>query len=133
MVISNTCDIDPDNKRLFPSQIVYSPIFNLNKYKTHLLMNSSKTEHQINDHIQSIKRQEITQIFYLPAIEDIIKESIVFFDRVCSCSNSYIDRNKLPRQRLFTLSDYGEYLFLLKISIHFTRIQDSVERKSIIT
>jgi hypothetical protein len=130
MVLSNTCDIDPNNRRLFPSQIVYVPIFNLNKYKAHLLSKSSKSKQQINDHMQSIKRQEITQIFYLPPISDCLEESIVFFDRICNCSSSYINRSKLSKQRIFTLSDYGAYLFLLKISIHFTRIQDSVERKS---
>jgi len=133
MVLSNTCDIDPKNMRLFPSQIVYAPIFNLDKYKLHLKSNSSKSEQQINDHIQSIRKQEITQIFYLPSISDQLDESIVFFDRICNCSNSYIDRAELPKQRIFTLSDYGAYLFLLKLSIHFTRIQDSVERKSSIT
>lgn len=130
MVLSNTCDIDPANKRLFASQLVYAPIFNLNKYSSRLLSNSSKSEQQINDHIQSIKRQKITQVFYLPPISDCLEESIVFFDRICNCSNSYINRSELPKQRIFTLSDYGAYLFLLKMSIHFTRIQDSVERKS---
>ncbi len=131
MILSNTCDIDPQNKRLFSSQIVYTPIFNLNKYRSRLLSNSSKTKQQIDDHIQAIKRQEITQVFYLPSIYDCLDDSIVFFDRICSCSNKYVSRANLKNQRLFTLSDYGAYLFLLKISIHFTRIQDSVDRKSI--
>ena len=58
-------------------------------------------------------------------------DSIVFFDRVCNFPNNKIPRENLKEQRLFTLSDYGSYLFLLKLSIHFTRIQDKVERKSV--
>ena len=131
IILSNTCDVDLANDRLFPSQIVYAPIFNLNKYMGHLLGKSSKTKQQIIDHIDAIKRQEITQIFYLPSIDGALDESVVFFDRICSCLNSYIDRSTLQRQRLFTLSDYGAYLFVLKLSIHFTRIQDSIERKSV--
>ena len=46
--------------------------------------------------------------------------------------NTLIERDKINYNRIFTLSDYGAYLFLLKLSIHFTRVQDKVERKSII-
>jgi len=130
MILSNTCDIDLTNIRNFPSQIVYAPIINLRKYKDALIKKSQKTEKQIDAHIQSVKKQKITQIFYLPSIKDKIEESIVFFDRVCNFPNKMISRENLKNRRLFTLSDYGAYLFLLKLSIHFTRIQDKIERKS---
>ena len=131
MILSNTCDIDLENIRNFPSQIVYTPIFNLKKYKEVLYNKSKKTKEQIDSHIYSITKQEITQIFYLPKLEGKIEESIVFFDRVCNMPNKLISRKDLKGKRLFILSDYGSYLFLLKLSIHFTRIQDKVERKSI--
>ena len=130
IILSNTCDIDLNNIRNFPSQVVYAPIINLQKYKDALCQKSSKTKEQIDSHIQAIKKQEITQIFYLPSIDSKIENSIVFFDRVCNFPNKQISREKLKDRRLFTLSDYGAYLFLLKLSIHFTRIQDKVERRS---
>lgn len=130
MILSNTCDIDLENVRNFPSQVVYTPIFNLTKYQKTLYNNSQKTKEQIDTHIQSIKNQEVTQIFYLPKVEEKIDDSIVFFDRVCNYPNKLISRDNLKDRRLFTLSDYGAYIFLLKLSIHFTRIQDKVERKS---
>jgi hypothetical protein len=131
MILSNTCDIDLANERNFPSQVVYAPIFNLKKYQEALNMNSKKAKEQIDSHIHSIKNQEITQIFYLPKVEDKIDDSIVFFDRVCNFPNKLISRENIKEKRLFTLSDYGSYLFILKLSIHFTRIQDKVERKSV--
>lgn len=131
MIISNTCDIDLVNVRNFPSQVVYTPIFNLLKYQEALYKNSNKTNEQVDSHIQSIKNQEITQIFHLPKVQGKIDDSIVFFDRVCNFPNKLIPRENLKEKRLFTLSDYGSYLFLLKLSIHFTRIQDKVERKSV--
>jgi hypothetical protein len=130
MILSNTCDIDLQNKRNFPSQIVYSPIFNLAKYRDKLYESSKKSNEQIDGHILSIKKQEITQIFYLPKLDGTLDESIVFFDRVCNLPSKSIDRNSLKKRRLFTLSNYGAYLFLLKLSIHFTRFQDKVDRKS---
>ena len=131
VVLSNTCDIDLQNERLYPSQIVYTPIINLKKYRKLLYEKSKKSEEQIDSHIYSIKKQEITQIFYLPKFNGKLEESIIFFDRVCSCPNKSIERNNLTEKRIFTLSDYGAYLFLLKLSIHYTRIQDKVERRSV--
>lgn len=131
MIFSNTCDIDLANTRNFPSQMVYAPIINLTKYKEVLYTNAQKSKAQIDAHINSIKNQEITQIFYLPKVDGKLEDSLVFFDRVCNCSNKSIDREDIKERRLFTLSDYGSYLFLLKLSIHFTRIQDKVERKSV--
>lgn len=130
IILSNTCDIDIQNIRNFPSQIVYAPIFNLAKYNQALIKTSEKSESQIFDHIESIKRQEITQIYYLPKYEGRLEESIVFLDRVNNMPNNSVDRKNIKDQRIFTLSDYGIYLFILKLSIHFTRIQDKVERRS---
>jgi hypothetical protein len=40
-LLSNTCDMAVENRRLFPSQVVYAPIFNLDKYRNRLLRSSS--------------------------------------------------------------------------------------------
>ena len=131
IVLSNTCDIDINNDRFFPAQIVYAPIFNLDKYTNVLLNQSNKTREQIEQHIESIKSQNVTQIFYLPKLDGVLNESIVFLDRVINYPNKLIRRETLHQKRLFTLSNYGAYLFILKLSIHFTRIKDKVDRKSV--
>lgn len=131
IILSNTCDIDLQNEKFFSSQIIYAPIFNFKNYKQILLENSKKPFKQINDHLNAIKKQEITQIFYLPKFEDKLDESLVFLDRINNMPNTLIERDKIIANRIFTLSDYGAYLFILKLSIHFTRIRDKVERKSI--
>ena len=33
IILSNSCDIHPENKRYFSSRIVYAPIFQLEKYE----------------------------------------------------------------------------------------------------
>jgi hypothetical protein len=128
MVFSNTCDIDPQNDRPFNVQICYAPIFSMDKYKAMLEQNLS--EEAVEGHLRSVKNQEITQIFYLPYHPDVEGESVVFFDRINNFDRRYIEADQIPKQRLFTLSDYGFYLFLIKLSIHFTRIGEKVERGS---
>lgn len=130
MVLSNTCDIDINNKRYFDSSIVYAPIFDLKKYKQALERELPNNGESINQHINSIKKQELTQVFYLPAYKPIIDESIVFLDKLISIPNKMVDRGEVINDRLFTLSDYGIYLFVYKLSVHFCRIKDNVERRS---
>lgn len=132
IVFSNTCDISQENLRNYPSNIVYAPIITLEKYKEKVLIPLNKTTNQIESHLLELKKQRITQIFYLPKLDGILEESIVFLDRVFHIPNDCIDRSKLSNQRIFTLSDFGNYLFVFKLSLHFNRIQDKVERQSIL-
>ena len=127
IVLSNTCDIDPNNKRLFPSRIMYAPLIELSKYKSVLLKKGTASEQQVNDHIKSIKEQRVSQILYLPE-SNTFRESIVFLDRVINIDNRAIDRMSLKQRRLVSLSDYGFYMLLFKISVHFSRLQEHVER-----
>lgn len=127
IILSNTCDVDTDNKRFFPSRMCYAPIIDLDKYQKMLLLNGY-SEQQVNSHVEDIKKQVITQIFYLPRGSGLAYDGIVFLDRINNISNQVIDRNELQTRRIFTLSDYGYYLFLLKISIHFSRVQEKIDR-----
>ena len=128
MVLSNTCDINLENKRKFQSNIVYSPIMKLDAYRKRLLESYMYTPASTESHLATIRKQKITQIFYLPIGKQLEYEAIVFFDRLVSCNNETVDRGNLVEKRLFTLSQYGHYLFLYKLSIHFTRIMEGVER-----
>ena len=129
IIISNSCDIDSSNPRLVASSICYCPIFNLNKYEVML-----KTKYpdlsgeKIPQHIQDIRAQRVSQIFFLPALGKLKEDSFFFFDRICSYDSTSIDRTSLGSKKIFTLSNYGFYLFLFKLSIHFTRIRESVDR-----
>lgn len=127
IIFSNTCDIDLNNQRLFDSMVVYSPILDLGKYEQALIKNQVSAS-KVKAHIIAIRQQIITQIFYLPAGGFLKNDGIVFLDRICSCVNSSIDRSTIKSKRLFTLSDFGHYLFLFKLSLHFTRLTSKVDR-----
>lgn len=127
LIISNSCDIDIKNVRLFRSKVAYAPILKLENYRNMLLREGSQ-ETEVANHVEAIKRQEITQIFFLPAYGRLKENSFVLLDRLISCDNEFIDRNALHDSRLFTLSDYGHYLFLTKLSIHFCRLHEGVDR-----
>ena len=66
-------------------------------------------------------------VIFLPANSQM-EDSIVFLDKIYHVDNRFINRDTLEDQRLFSLSDYGFYMLIFKLSIHFSRIQEKVNR-----
>ena len=117
LILSNTCDMDLSNSRMFPASIMYAPIINLTKYIS-VLQKQGINSNKIENHISNLKQQKITQIIFL-------------LDRIHHVDNRFINRDTLENQRLFSLSDYGFYMLTFKLSVHFSRIQEKVNRSSI--
>ena len=132
IVFSNTCDVNNQNRRFYESRVIYSPIFRLDKYKQMLIKEFVDTgKHKaeaINGHIDAIRDQLITQILFLPKGGKLLNDSIVFLDRVNNYPLSELSIEDIKRKKLFVLSNYGLYIFLIKLSIHFTRIQENIDR-----
>jgi len=137
IILSNSCSISEDNGRLFDVMVNYAPILNLKKYEGMLRKDAdelcddrkNKQNKKIDQHILEIKKQRVSQIFYLPKGMGLEYEGIVILDRICSCENKSIDRNNLNKKRLFSLSNYGLYLFIFKLSVFLTRIQEGIDRR----
>jgi hypothetical protein len=106
---------------------MYTPLINLDKYET-LLDASHFTPEKIDNHIRDIKNQAISQIIYLPSDSFLGYDSIAFFDRATSVPLTKEIVEKMRASRKFTLSNYGFYMLVLKLSYHFTRIQEKVDR-----
>ena len=128
IILSNTCDVNPSTKRFLSIRLIYAPIISYDKYKIMLLVNAKVKHSKIYDHLESIKKQYVSSIIYLPKGKKLKYDSIVLLDRLNNCPAEIISREMVEKQRLFTLSNYGFYLFLIKISIHFTRVRESVDR-----
>jgi hypothetical protein len=126
MVLSNSCDINPSNERLFDASLCYAPILSLPAYLAAL--RKAFAEERVAAHERDLRQQLITQIFFLPQGGRLANDAIVFLDRIISMANDTIDRNGLVASRLFTLSDFGAWLFTLKLSIHLCRTRDKVDR-----
>lgn len=124
ILLSNTCDISPDNPRNNTPYCVYCILFELDKY-LNLLRKSGKSEQHIDNVRKEITKQRSTTLFYLPKGQGLEKEYVALLDHVGSCPYDYLSSSKT---KLFSLSNYGFYMFLLKLSIHFTRIRDGIDR-----
>ncbi len=126
MVISNTCDTSFSNARLLSPKIAYCPIVKLSNYIT-LLRRNSIPEERIETHIKEIRKQWITSIF-LPKGGSLPEDCVALFDNINSCNVGYLSPESVTSLRLFSLSNYGFYVFLFKLAVHLTRIRESVDR-----
>lgn len=127
IIVSNTCDINLDNERIFFPRIAYCPILKLSKFVS-ILKRRKISDERIAQLVDTIKKQEISSMFYLPQGSHLEEDYIAILENINNCDVKVIDKEEITEKRLFSLSNYGFYLFLFKLSIHFTRIREAVER-----
>lgn len=126
LLLSNTCDMSLDNQRMYSSRIMYAPILSLKKFEESL--KKKFPLERVDSMMIDIRAQRITQLLYLPIGPGMPYEGLVFFDRAISYPVSSECVSFFCSKRMFSLSNFGFYLFLLKLSMHFTRIKEGVNR-----
>ncbi len=127
MIISNTCDVSQDNIRLSPVNLMYAPIQPLSKMED--MIRAKYDSNRASNLLRSVRRNELTNILYLPKLLGRINESFVRFDMIQNISPSFLfGQSDWKEKRLFTLSHFGFYTTLLKLSVHFHRFQEGPGR-----
>jgi hypothetical protein len=127
LVISNSCDTSRDNKAWLGSRLIYCPIISVSKLQA-ALKGSTMLERDVPNYLDTVRKQYISSMLYLPFNEKLGEEAIALLDRMNNCNAQVLNIDEIVKTRLFTLSDYGFYLFLYKLSIHLTRIRESIAR-----
>lgn len=126
IVISNSCDINESNKSLRNRNIVFAPITKLETYENRLRSNSEIPSSKVDVHLDAIRKQNKTEVFYLPESKET-PETIVQFDDIAAEPLGSFSKSE-DRRKLFRLNNYGFYIFLMKLSIHFTRFGEKINR-----
>ena len=126
IIRSNSCDIDLENKRDIPVKLVFAPIIKLKAY-ANLLELANIPKQSIEGKFNSIRNQKVNTLFYLPQGAGLDAEYIALLDDIHSVPLLAFT-NQEDRTKLFTLSQIGFYLFLLKLSVHFCRFSEAVVR-----
>jgi hypothetical protein len=130
LILSNTCDIDPSNTRLVPMRVMYAPIFRLEKFEGALRAANPGAAIGVSSYVDSIRRQRVSNILYLPpGMQGLRHEGFGPLDRIQNAPASGLHNNPVSDARLFSLSNYGFYMLLFKLSIHFSRIREKVQRE----
>lgn len=124
IVLSNSCDVSAENARALPPNVTFAPIVKLSKlverFKAHGLY-GEKVASRLND----IKAQRVTNMFYLPADGPLDEDHVALLDDLHSMP---IEHHNHIAEKMFMLSMAGFYLFVFKLSIHFCRLHENVNR-----
>lgn len=129
IILSNSCDIAPENNRDIPTTFVFSPVVKLSIY-AETLKKSGIDHERIKAKLDSIRRQEVTSAFYLPNVAGGLgDEYIAFLDIIHTMPMSALNIETENKKR-FTLSMVGFYMLLFKLSVHFCRMGENVLREA---
>jgi hypothetical protein len=126
IILSNTCDVSPNNKRELPTNIVFAPLIPLSSY-VNLLERAGIDSGRIQNKVISIKEQKVTSVFFLPAGSGLEKDCIALLDQLYTMPARVFESEK-EKSKIFTLGRFGFYLFIFKLSIHFCRFHENVTR-----
>lgn len=126
IILSNSCDISQGNPRDAPARIIFAPIIPLSLYEA-LLTKSGIDLEKVSSKVSSIRLQKVTSLFYLPKGGCLESDHIAVLDDLHTLPVQGFFK-KTDREKQFTLSQAGFYLFLFKLSIHFCRFHENVFR-----
>lgn len=126
IVISNSCDISTENKRNLPVNVVFCPLFSLKMYQK-LLEDEGFDKNRVEGIISSIKNQNTTNILFLPESQFITQDAVVRLDMAYSISLNHL-KAKSGDYKICSLNQFGFYLLLFKLSVHFCRLHEGIER-----
>jgi hypothetical protein len=126
IMLSNSCDADSQNDRDLPARIIFAPLVAVSRY-VDLLRKADVDADQIGHKIEAIRKQRITSLFFLPKGGSLDEDHIALLDDLHNVPLS-VFRAKKERAKIFTLSQMGAYLLILKISMHFCRFSEDIVR-----
>jgi hypothetical protein len=124
--LSNSCDMAPENKRALSPKITFAPLIAMSKYGDRLL-SSGMTQAGVDSKFAEIRKQAVTSIFFLPMGAGLKEDHIVWLEDIHSVPFHYF-KQQTEKAKVFTLSQVGFYIFLMKLSIHFCRMHEGVAR-----
>jgi hypothetical protein len=127
LVLSNTCDTSLENTRVKAPSISYCPIVKLSNLEKEYKA-AGMTENAVKNVVESIRKQKTTRFFFLPRFGGLPEDCVALLDHAVSCSMSWLSDSTIADRRLFSLSNLGFYVFLVKLGIHFTRVMEEVDR-----
>jgi hypothetical protein len=131
LVLSNSCDVDQTNQRDVPSRVIFAPLVKLSAFEA--VLRKMNIEHQrVDAKLASIRAQKTTNMFFLPAGGPLGEDHVVRLDD----AHSMPVAKHMPetgREKIFTLSNTGFYMLVFKLSVHFCRLHENINRTSATT
>lgn len=120
IILTSTCDMQEDQSR--GEHCLIAPLMSFETYKQYKPTDYSAEKW--NDYLIKIKASKINELLYVPRF-DSLDESVVYLDKVCSVSPDVLRKRMSDSKsvRIASLSQYGWYFFMAKLSHYFIRFE----------
>jgi hypothetical protein len=130
ILISNTCDVSDENLRgANVKQVMFAPIIPVSEYISDLEAAGYNSD-QTKSFYSTLKNQNFTNLFYLPPKEPGNQDYMAFLDKIFWQPISMLKAvtSDINNNRFASLSHFGFYLFITKISFHLCRVPEEYDR-----
>lgn len=134
IILSNTCDLSTENHhKANTKQCLFAPLIDFSIFSGYLEKEGYNAD-KLEQFIRTVKGQLVSNLFYLPAVGPENREYVVMLDRVfwfpINELNGYLD--KINDNRIASLSQFGHYLFIMKLSYHLCRLPEQCDREFVV-
>lgn len=127
ILLSNTCDVSDANNHMESPFVTVAPIIRVSRWRSGLL-NLGVKEKAIEEKLRAAREHKVSSLFFLAQGQGIDEESLVLFQQIQSMP---IQRFKVASPtRLAILSQAAHWVLTVKLSIHFCRLQEGVNRQA---
>jgi hypothetical protein len=129
LLISNTCDISEENIRDSEKQALYAPLVKMDSY-IDSLKDGGFSKERILTIINNLKTQSYSNIFYMPPNPVNMNEYLILLDNIFWQPSSMLKAKlkDINKERFLSLDNFGFYLLITKISYHFCRVPEEIDR-----
>ncbi len=119
MVMNNTCDL-PEGRADF---ITTAPVVDFQKYVE--FEKTKRDESSLKNYVEAIRRNEKTELFYLPPFAGFSNGALALLHLACPVSASLYRQALSKKQRKASFSQTGFYFLLIKLTNHIARPESS--------
>lgn len=105
MILSQTCDVK------YRENIIIAPVYTLQMFQDSGILTVNK--------IESVRKRKYYWLFYLPKSENVIEDSVVYFQAAHYLPKNFV--NNYKNNKIASLSDWGRHHLGWALSNYFGR------------
>jgi hypothetical protein len=117
MVLNNTCDLPDD--RLDAVTVV--PVLDFGEFLES--QQQQRSEVSMQGYAEALRRNDITELFYLPPFAGFANGGLALLHFACSVSHALYGAALRQGRRIASFSQIGFYFFLIKLTTHVARAE----------
>jgi len=119
MLLNNTCDL-PDARL---DSVTAAPVIDFQKYLQ--FEAKRRTPESLQSYADSIRRNDKTELFYLPKFGEFENGALVLLHMLCSVSAHIYHQALAAEKRVASFTQTGFYFLLIKLTTHVARAESA--------